>query len=898
MKLQLRYEPVSKQEIAAAFIRGSDLKSWLNVINAFRVTPREIECYVMPASVQTVEPAGLFVIFSGNEKADEVLLLEAYTKLGEKLFIPFNTTLYPAVTNTELDKLLVWEYQVFHPSIGLVGFDKKERLNFEELIACGVSENADWSFAHPGLPVRPALTQILVQQPGMEEIMQAFKDAVNAKPLSDIPKSKDESSNILNKALDELKWVLFKGLFAAAAFTEKFISKGTGSNDRSGISGKPGLIQDLKQWLMQNITDLEKKRSEELNRLLKMFDENTDEALKYAIPLDSPYLNRGSAQKSTNLTKRFVNFNLGNLGGGYMVDGWDVGHHYNDLRSKYLKAAQKEIEQKDFRKAAYVYAHLLGDYNAAANVLEQGKFYREAAALHKDHFKNTTAAAECLERGGLYHEAIPLFEEVNRFEKVGDLYTILQQKENADSYYQKTLDIKITNNDYLDAARIADEKMLNRENAKNILLAGWDGHNQSEQCLNKYFDIVNSNETDKTSQSVHDIYRHRTPVSKRPVFLNVLNRVNQKSNAEDAVAYRDIAYEIVSDEASKGNMLLVHNLKQFIKEDKLVGSDCNRYANASKVKSINVKAEHFLHLDSSIKWINAISHRNQFIAIGLKNDFLHMARANWYGNIEYYSWANPVKQRTRFTFINAPYYTNQIILHSSEGLPVTRKNLPRNKYFNDPLVVNCPIWMHKDNGQIIINERQEVCKLEIKDGSATLHYYTLDGDLKKSVNCVFSNISKPPGLRQSTPLMISRDSYFYTYLDKYFIVVSASGKAKTFPFDTIIRMFAASVDFLQFNLLISTNKGCLLCKPNYENLEIQGGFFATDLIPYSVQFVAEDKFLIIEKKKAVLFYINDTNVVLTKEFHTQEIIVAALPSARSEFGLLEENGRITICKME
>lgn len=898
MKLILQYKNVPKQEIAAAFIRGSEVVAWLKTINTFHISLQELSCYIVPASVQTDESAGLFVIFSGKSKIDPAVILEPYTAIGEKLFLPFNTALYPAVTTAELNALLLWQCQFFHPVIGLVGFEEKDRLDFVNLLQNEVEQKTDWSFAHPGLPQRPALTQILVQQPSVQEVMQAFKDAIDTKPLNEIPKTEDDKSSFLEKTLDDLKWVFFKGLFSVTKLVESLVNISGDANANNNTAGKPGLLQGLQQWLMQNITGLEKKRDAELNRLLKLFDKNTDEALKYAIPLDSPYLSRGSGQKSSFLTKRSVNFNLGNLGGGYAVDSWDVGRHYNDLRSKYLKAAQKEIEQKDFRKAAYVYAHLLGDYSAAANVLEQGKFFREAAALHKDHFKNITAAAECLERGGLYYEAIPLFDEVNRFEKVGDLYTVLQQKENADRYYQQVLDIKISNSDYLDAARIAEDKMQQHENAKGILLSGWEAHNQAEQCLHKYFDLVMATDREETSRHVQEIYRQHTPPSKRGMFLNVLNRVNKKSDTATAGGYKELAYEIVSEEAAKGNMLLLHNLKQFLPDDKLIGSDCSMYANHAKIKSINVKADQLLHLDQSIKWINAVTHRNQFIAIGLKNDFLHMARANWYGNIEYYSWANPVKRNTRFTFTSAPFYSKQLFLHSSDGLPVTVKKLLKNKYFNDPVIVHCPISLHKEQGHFIINEKEELCKIEISNNNITIHYYHIYGDLKRSVNCKTQNFEQSYGSVQLSPVTINWKDYFYTYRDKQFIAISEQGTAKAFPFNTIIRTFAASHEFAFLNMVISTNKGCLLCKPHKDDLNIQGDFFATDLIPSAVKFIAEDKFLIVEKRKAVLFYINDTNVALIKEFHTKDIIVSALPSTRNEFGLLEENGRITICKID
>lgn len=891
--LKLRYEQIPAQKVDAIFVRGANINTWLQAISSLRIALQELQCFVVPVSIKVNEPAGMFIIMPGNKEFADQFVLGPYAKVGEKLFIPHNSSLYPVIDINELNELLLWDYQFYHPSIGLIGFEKKDRIDFVSLI-CEINlASTDWSFANIGLPQRPALTQILVQQPGMQEILESFKKEIDEKPLSEIPK--EGGTNFFEKAFDEFKWLLFKGIFGIASLSEKILNFGNNQDSKHPISGKAGVIQELKQWLIQNISNIEKKRSDELNRLLRMFDENTDKALQYAIPLDSPYLKRGSGLKSHSLVRRSLNFNLRNLGGGYAVDGWDVSNHYYDLRAKYLKAAEKEIAQKDFRKAAYVYAHLLGDYHSAANVLEQGKFYREAAALHKDHFKNKVAAAECLERGGLFHEAIPLFEEVNRYEKVGDLYDLLSQKERAYSYYQKTLDIKLANNDYLDAARIAEQKMKNSDNAKEILLTGWKGYHQTEQCLNGYFDLVQSTDSDKISEKVHEVYHYCTPPSKRSVFLSVLNRVNQKTGEKNN-SYREIAYEIVSDEATKGNMLLVHNLKQFVKEDRLLGSDCSRYTNNIKTKNVLVNSDQFLHLDQSIRWIKAVSHRNQFIAIGLKNDFLHMARANWYGNVEYHSWTAPVKPNTRFSFTLSQFYSKHVMLQSSGELPITSKKLLKNKYFNDVIILHCPVWLHKNPGQFVITDKEELCKLEIQDKKATIHYYSIHGDLKKSIDC------KTPkgtslGTLASNPVTIIHDECFYTYRDKQFIVIAGTN-IKIYPFHTILRMFAASNEFAILNIVISTNKGCILCKPEKDKLIISEDFFATDLIPSLILFIAENKFLIIEKKKAFLFFINGGKADFVKEFQTQDKIASAIPSSRSEFGLLEENGKITLCKIE
>lgn len=891
MKLQLRYSEVGKQDTAAAFIKGADIQTWLNALSIPGVFLEQLLCFCVPASVHTNTPAGLFVIFSTGKQPGTSLLLEPCKKVGNKLFIPAGTMLYPAVASDELDSLLAFDYQFMHPATGMVGFDRQDAINLADFISIPAATSTDWSFANPGLDQKPALTQIIVQQPAMEEIMQTFKNDIDTKPLEEIPGK--ATPGPLEKAVDAVKLTFFKALMGLM---------GTGSSggrprmggDNGGGGG--GFFGKVINWIVQNLAELEKKREAELNRLMQLFENNDDEALQYAIPLDSPYLNRGNAPKSGSLSRRNTDFNLRNLGGGRATDGWDIGDRYHDLRAKYLKAAQQKLDQKDYRKAAYIYAHLLGDYRGAASALEQGNFFREAAAIHKDHFKNTAAAAECLERGGLYFEAIPLFDQLNRYEKVGDLYTLLQNQENADAYFKKTIDVKLSSNDHLDAARIADKKMHNPAAAKDILLTGWMGHTQAEQCLDKYFDIVHETEERTTEEKVEDIYRQHTPVQKRPLFLNVLQRVHDKAGGNNH-RYQDIAYEIISDEATRGNTRLLHNLKQFIRHDALLGNDCSRYTNNDKQAKLPAKPDG-LQLDPHIKWVTAVAHRNQLIAVGQQNKIIHMARANWYGNTEYYSWPNPVKTNTRFNFTCAPLYGNQVLLQCDADLPITLKKLPKNKYFTEELVVRYPVGLHTLKGNFVINEKEELCRLEISAQNITIHYYSIQGDVKRSVNC---RADKPELLYSSVmscPYTIKWYDHFYTYHSKLVLMVTENGLARVLELDSIIRLIAASNEYALDNsflhVVISTNKGLLLYTPEKgNNNTINEHYFAADLIPSSIVFIAQDRFIVAEKKRAVLFVITGGVAKLVQIYNSSGgAIIAVLPVSRHKFALLEENGKI------
>ncbi|MET0392902.1 MAG: hypothetical protein ABW019_07160 [Chitinophagaceae bacterium] len=896
MNLYLRHNSNLHPPPAAAFIRGAAAMAWLKEIDRWGLPAAELECYFLPESVQSPAPAGLLVIFKDAGKIKDIVIAEPYTCIGGKLYIPVDAELLPQVSAAEWQDLLVWERQVFHPSIGFVGFEKADQVSLSDLFSYSETSDADWSFAHPGLPDRPRLEEIRVERPSAEELIETIKEEIGQKPLEDIPADPAEESSALSRLLDRLKMGLLKGGLFAAAGLNRLMPEGNPSAGRHDPSGKPGFLQQLQEWLAQNLGKLQEKRDNEIGRLLKLFDENRDEALQYAIPLDSQYLKRGNQTGSGHLMRRSTQFDLDRLGGGEAVDYWDIGHHYHSLRTKYLDAAQKEIERKNFKKSAYIYAHLLADFNSAANVLEQGGLYREAAALYQDHLKNIASAAECLERGGLYHEAIELYDDMGRHEKAGDLYMRLQLPEKGEQQYEKYIAERLSQSEHLDASRVMTEKLYQTARGKQTLLEGWKESRQSEACLKGYFDMVLKKEEENTEKEVREVFARHTTEHKRVSFLNVLEYVGKKKrDPELAATAQEIAYEIVHDETEAGRTAVLSTLKKFLPGDRLIGSDTSRYTTGMLSKATAQREPGIFHLDPSIRWLKAVWHRHQFLVVGIKNDCLHMARGNWYGNLEYYSWTNTVKPNIRVTLINTPYYSNTVLLHSSDGLPVTRKNLPRNKYFTEALLVYCPVWLHGSPAQCLIGEDKDFHRLALDNGALTLHHYSPNGELKRSVHCHGEEEERGWNHLPAHGYIAWHEGYYYTYSDKDFISISEAGQVSHHPLGTGIRFFAALQSFREFYIVISTNKGCLLCRTSHGKLLMGGDFFATDPIPSIIAPLSATLFVIAEKRKASLFGITNGYAVMISELEVRGNIIAVMPARNhNQFAVVEESGRISI----
>jgi tetratricopeptide (TPR) repeat protein len=928
MLLKLQYRESVRHTTCAAFIRGSSPEGWLQELNRWGIALHHLECYPVPESIQSVSPAGLFVILKSEKEAERLDCVDSYGVVAGKLYVPVQSELWPAVSPEELTSLLLWDRQLFHPSIGLVGFSVADQLDFAELLADSWPKSTNWNLAHRGLPPKPRLQQIQVLQPTVEDVLESFKEAIEAKPLEEIFGKEEDKPSALAELINTLKRNLLRTTLSALQRLKETFSGGTGSSMRPGTtanatpasynpqantnakSSSPGLLDRFEKWMRKNLADLEKKRNDEIQRLLKLFDENTDEALRYAIPLDSPYQNRGTAPPSAKLGPRSTSFNLGGLGGGGRVDAWNVDTYYHDLRSKYQRAAQKEIEAKNFKKAAYVYAHLLGDYGAAANVLEQGKHYREAAVLYKDHLKNIPAAAECLERGGLLLEAIELFDQLNKQEKVGDLYKQIGQTEHAELYYERSIQTVLNSDNYLDAARIIHDKLEQQERARQTLLKGWTDSNQSEICLRHYFDSLADTEGQQVSQQVEEVFAQYTSKQKRASFLNVLVYLNAKSE-DPALLHtsRNVAYEIISEEVGEGNISNLHTLKTFLPGDRLIASDCSRFANSQRNRPKMQTPPPVFQLDKSMQWFRAVCHRNQFLVLGMKDSQLHLARGNWYGNFEYYSWSLRINPSDYFALVADPYYSNQIIICTSATYPLEEKCLPKNKYFDEELIVHCcyPNTLSDALAGVVLNPQGGYSKLVATRQSLTIHHHNFDGTLKKSINCsIESELLTNPVVHPSE--VVYRNGFYYQYKGDFFIQISDQGFTKILNVGARITKLVTSLHATDLQIVLRTDKGCCLLKPEREDLNPGPGFFAQDAKPVDFQFISGSRLAVAEKYTIVIYRITDDRLTPTETddrltvlqtLRTQSAIVAILPTSnRNQCALLDEKGHISVFAIE
>jgi hypothetical protein len=965
MQLTLRYHEQAQRPACAAFLRGTDPAAWLRELGRWQLAASQLSCYLVPESIRSVRVAGLFVVVAeGASLPSDVL--EPYglasPAAGPRLYVPVQAGLWPATTPTELQAALLWQRQLLHPSIGMVGFDTTDELDLQTLLACAPPRPTDWGRAQPGHPPKPRLQQLRVLRPSAAEVLQTLQQDVGTAPLVELPGTADAEPGPVRQWFEALRyqlvktwlgWVrrqrqgreprsgpgfdwgrLFKilgvvvlvvlGVLGIIALLSQgsFSSTGIllaivvrllvkllgGDNDTRPAPaphyGRPKAAQPgrLEKWLAGNLDALEKKRQNEIERLLRLFNENPAEALKYAIPLGGPYQNRGTAPPSALLGRRDTRFNLGGLGGGRAADEWDIGDYQHDLRRQYQSAANQELLAGRHSKAAYIYAHLLSDYLAAANALEQGGLFREAATLHKDHLHSPAGAAHCLECGGLLLEAAELYAELNQHEKAGDLYTQLAQPALAARHYERGTTLLLDRDDRPAAARLLADKLHAPDRAQQVLLAGWASPKQPEVCLTQYFELAAAQAHDLGAQ-VQAVYRqHTTPAQQVPLLRVLATVADKHATPELLSASRDIAYEVVSTEAAAGNLEPLPLLRHFEPTDRLLAADCSRYTASQPRPAATPPRPAAMQLDATIEWQKAASHRQQWVALGVRGEQLHLARGNWYGHLEYYSWPVPLPTEAHIDLVADEFQSTTLLVRTSAGVALPTLHLPKNKHFAEALTVECPTWLPPWPTRVGLWPNGTAAAL-LQGDSVVLQRYTTTGELLPALTYQLSTDAHPfAGAERLRPgQLLYHDGKYFTYWQNHAVWLAESGQHRKRVLSTELFELVRSPYAAELSLAAVSEEGFMRWEPlkpannaPWEQLTAD----TTEPTIHSIYFVGTAHIVSLTPYHAALYELGPHGARLVRSLGVNALVAVLPTSHRQQFALLQSTGQLTLHAIE
>lgn len=561
MQLQIKPYHTNHFPLAGLLIQGSSLRHWLLQLQYFEVDIEQLPVYAIPGNTAN-SIWGCFVpLPQNNWKQKQLDASQPCQLVYNTLYIPQYATIYPMLSVQEAVKTFPATPHLLHPEFGLVALDTP--IVWSELLSLPEEQMLSITKPMEGIFIPEKIRRLEIQSLAPEEVLKAMEENV-------FPKKESFEDKPLNWA-EKIKLTVLRSLFTSNANAAD-----DGKKDKGRLLQLMEKMFGNSQWMEnmgQDLEELEKRNQTEMEKLMELFKNNPDEALKYAIPLDEEGTGRGGNMGRFELSQRWNNFDLFGRSARYGGSNTSFGtDHYMRLQQQYNQTARDLIAQKNYEKAAFVYMKLLKNNHMAAKTLEDGKLYSEAASVYLKYLQNKSKAAECYEKGQMLGDAIALYKELNQYEKAGDLYMMQQKKQDAFEQYQLVADEYINSGKYVKAAVLYRNKMNNAAPAQELLLQGWRTDKDAFNCINNYFQHIEDPQL--LLQAIENVYEKDTNDHNKPVFLTAL-KYEFKKDAAVAGRTKEMAYEIVADLANN-NPDIVSELKNFNADPSLV-KDVLRY---------------------------------------------------------------------------------------------------------------------------------------------------------------------------------------------------------------------------------------------------------------------------------------------------------------------------------
>jgi len=748
VRLNLRPAAAAVHPVAAWFIAGSDAAAWLAEIEQWGLPTAALRFYALPAGPNDLSPAGVLVVTPPDASPRQVLRAQPYGRLARKLYLPADAILWPPVADEELAAQLLFPTLVLHPSLGLVGFADEDALRVHDLLETPPMRELQWDRAVPGQDGVPRIRSVEpLDPPDVHTMLEDGRSDIGSRPPSSLPRGPDESrmreaaqrgliSPAMHAAALAIGPLKFLAWLSGKVRAKAGEAASAGKQSETRPAG-PGWAQQLYENLSGKLDRLSGKlldqRQQSLERLKRLLTDDPDEGLRHAISLRELH-GRGVAAPSASLPTRDVRFSLTSAlgGGGRAVDSWEMPPDMvQELSRQYRQAANRELRLGRYERAAYIYAELLGDYAAAANSLEQGHFYREAATIYKQKLGNPQRAAVCLEQAGLLVEAAIAFSDLKQFEHAGDLYTCIDQPEEAAGCYERAVSQAVARSDLLEAARLLESKLDAPDRALNVLDSGWPDAAQASGCLRATFELLGRLlRHDAALARVAALRGDAIPRGKDAAVVQALADVacdypEARIRGQTADATRVVAARVLASPADTDVRSVVQNVRRLAPEDRLLGRDVARYIDRptvtpapavpdARIRDVVVVRQ--FRLPGDVNWVDMELFDAGFCAVGWTADEVAtLAGVLWSG------------ARTSAQWLPKPRHfgMDELRLHAIPGerriiaaVPFDKGSEARLTWtspavfgIEPPLTVARPSWLPDSATTIAVNERGVVWEL-------------------------------------------------------------------------------------------------------------------------------------------------------------------------------------------
>jgi tetratricopeptide (TPR) repeat protein len=470
MRFQLRRRDVGSPAPASAlFVPGRDAAALLSVCTRLGLDPsghvHDLACgFLLKLDPPTSEPV------PGATRLRE---------LGTDLFVPVDAELVPSLLDDEAAGLVRDGGLVFLPGGRLLRFDRTSPVGMEAILVAAPRPRREWR----SLPETHRLADRVVEiarewpEPPPEQLYREWEQDLRRPGPGRRGSRRQGAAGQEEGGIDEgAEAPGGEEAGAAGGLMPGLHGLGDALRDLAGRAGAGARsFGEQVGWGMLDHSSL-------VQKLLREFREgDPGRALRHAFPMTPADPRDRTVGWGSQLPWNRAIYNLFDLLGsssrGRPVGTWQARSDLMDeLGREYRKAAERAIQQGDYRRAAYIYGKLLGDHRLAAQALQRGGLHHDAAILYLRKVNDRAAAAQAFEAAGQVDRAIEIYRQVGGHEAAGDLLRRLGEEEGAVREYVLAVERAVDSEppDWYVAGCMLLHKARLPEPAMQAFRQGWD----------------------------------------------------------------------------------------------------------------------------------------------------------------------------------------------------------------------------------------------------------------------------------------------------------------------------------------------------------------------------------------------------------------------------------------
>jgi hypothetical protein len=826
------------------------------------------------------------------------------------LYVPIDGVLDPPVTDTEARNLCPLPVYFYHPVFGLSGFDEESALRASDLVQTPEIGAGPWNSARSGPPAPAELTAIaLMQPPSIEDVFGDAQEEIANEPPTDLPPAPGEpEEDLVSKTKRNLRRMFLKGTAGALRKLPHTGSRRT-------------FVNDLEDWANRGLHGVDKQlaklRHKELHRLLHLLDKDPEAGLRYAIPL-SAFAHRGVAPPGGRLGPRSLEFDPRRIGGG-QADFWNVpGNLQEVLRRRYREMADREMQLGRHRRAAYIYAELLGDLVSAANAFRQGRLFREAALLYEEQLKNPLEAARCLAEGGYLDEAVERYEKLGRWMEVADLRRRAGDFAAAEKAIRRVVNERLAQGDILGAAKLVEEHLRAADEALELLLNAWPSSPQAAGCVSAAFQILaRLGRHEVALERIARFGREAAPDTLALPLVATLGGVardyphemarHRAADLSRIIIARQLQRPSVSAETT--DKLLGH-LVRLAPRDRLLSRDANRYLADCRNKELRARrvtpppspgdkpvAHRRFELPRQMRWLELRAEWHWFYALGVTANRLTLVRGVWEGEYQSVSWECPAEAATQgFVFEPTRERGKTVAIARANGAILDQKRFPRaDRFFDVECLAGKPSWLTIQGFPIAIGE-EAVWSAHLANGRAILSCHDkVRGKLQRTLDVTEELLANAERDKNTRVAMAALANGAAIALGNRLVLTRGDGKLERVELPGQAVRIIASLPNTRQGVAVVLHRGAVMYWTGAESC----AELDRDIQSPMGAFVPGGPLVLISGNLAVVLGVDSRGVhsVARLALSGQRPVGVSATSNFGEFAILGERGEMTLYRM-